>query len=43
MKSVAFSFVFRAADHTLTEVEITKAMEKLQKVAADKYQAVIRG
>ena len=43
MKSVAFSFVFRAADHTLTEAEITKAMEKLQKVAADKYQAVIRG
>ncbi len=43
MKSVAFSFVFRAADHTLTEAEITKAMDKLQKVAADKYQAVIRG
>ncbi len=43
MKSVAFSFVFRAADHTLTEAEITKAMDKLQKVAADKYRAVIRG
>ena len=43
MKSVAFSFVFRAADHTLTEAEITKAMEKLQKVASEKYNAVIRG
>ena len=41
-KSVAFSFVFRGADHTLTEAEITKAMEKVQKVAAEKYNAVIR-
>lgn len=42
-KSVAFSFVFRGADHTLTEAEITKAMDKVQKVAAEKYNAVIRG
>lgn len=42
-KSIAFSFVFRGADHTLTEAEITKAMEKIQKVAAEQYQAVIRG
>ena len=42
-KSVAFSFVFRGADRTLTDAEITKAVEKLQKVAAEKYDAVIRG
>ena len=42
-KSVAFSFVFRAPDHTLTEAEITKAMDKVQKVAAEQYGAVIRG
>lgn len=42
-KSVAFSFVFRGADRTLTDVEITKAVDKLQKVAAEKYGAVIRG
>ncbi len=41
-KSVAFSFVLRGADHTLTEAEVAKAMEKLQKVAAEKYNAVIR-
>ena len=41
-KSVAFSFVFRAADHTLTEAEITKAVEKIQKVAADECGAAIR-
>ena len=41
-KSVAFSFVFRGADRTLTDAEITKAVEKLQKVAAEKYGAVIR-
>ena len=41
-KSVAFSFVFRAADHTLTEAEITKAMDKVQQVAAEKYGATIR-
>ena len=42
-KSIAFSFVFRGADRTLTDAEITKAVEKLQKVAAEKYGAVIRG
>ena len=41
-KSVTFSFVFRAADRTLTEPEITKATEKILKTAADKYNAVIR-
>ena len=40
-KSVAFSFVFRGADHTLTDAEITKAMEKIQKAAAA-LGAVIR-
>lgn len=43
MKSVAFSFVFRGADHTLTEAEITKAMEKILKAADEKHHAVIRG
>lgn len=42
-KSVAFSFVFRGADHTLTDAEITKAMDKLRKVAEEKYGAVMRG
>ena len=42
LKSVAFSFVFRSPDHTLTEAEITKAMEKINKVAADRFNAVIR-
>jgi len=41
-KSVAFSFVFRAPDRTLTEAEVSKAMEKIQRVAAEKYEAVIR-
>ncbi|MCQ2457839.1 MAG: phenylalanine--tRNA ligase subunit beta [Clostridia bacterium] len=40
-KSIAFSFVFRGADHTLTEDEITKAMNKLLK-AAEGMGAVIR-
>lgn len=42
MKSVAFAFVFRGADRTLTEQEITAAMNKILKVAAEKYNAVIR-
>lgn len=42
-KSIAFSFVFRGADHTLTDAEITKAMDKVQRIAAEKYNAVIRG
>lgn len=41
-KSVAFSFVFRAPDRTLTEEEISGAMEKIRTVAAEKYNAVIR-
>ncbi|MBQ6173195.1 MAG: phenylalanine--tRNA ligase subunit beta [Clostridia bacterium] len=41
-KSVAFSFVFRAPDRTLTEAEIGKAMEKLLKAAEEKHGAVIR-
>ena len=42
MESVAFAFVFRGADRTLTEQEITAAMDKILKVAAEKYNAVIR-
>ncbi len=42
-KSVAFSFVFRAPDHTLTDAEITAAMDKLLKTAEEKFGAVIRG
>ena len=41
-KSVAFSFVLRGSDHTLTEEEISKAMDKIRK-AAEKYNAIIRG
>ena len=42
-KSVAFSFTLRGADHTLTEEEITRAMNKILKVAEEKYGAAIRG
>lgn len=41
-KSVAFSLTFRAADHTLTETEVGTAMEKIQKVCREQFQAVIR-
>lgn len=41
-KSVAFSLSFRAADHTLTEAEITAAMEKVLKACAQEFGAVIR-
>ncbi len=41
-KSVAFSLSFRAADHTLTEAEITAAMEKVLKACAQDFNAVIR-
>jgi len=41
-KSVAFSLTFRAPDHTLTEPEITKAMEKIQRSCAYQFGAVIR-
>jgi len=42
MKSVAFSFILRGADHTLTEAEVTKAMDKILKVASENYNANIR-
>lgn len=41
-KSVAFSLLFRAADRTLTEPEIQKAMEKVQRSCAAQFGAVIR-
>ncbi|HPS80912.1 MAG TPA: phenylalanine--tRNA ligase subunit beta [Candidatus Limiplasma sp.] len=41
-KSVAFSLTFRASDRTLTEPEITKAMDKVQRSCAEQYGAVIR-
>ncbi|MEA5146114.1 MAG: phenylalanine--tRNA ligase subunit beta, partial [Candidatus Limiplasma sp.] len=41
-KSVAFSLLFRAADRTLTEPEIQKAMEKVQRSCAAPFGAVIR-
>ena len=42
-KSIAFSLTFRAADRTLTNDEVQKAMDKVQTVCADKFHAVIRG
>ena len=42
-KSIAFSLTFRAADRTLTNEEVQKAMDKVQAVCADKFGAVIRG
>lgn len=42
MKSVAFSFIFRGADHTLTDAEITKAMDKILHTAADRHSATLR-
>lgn len=42
-KSVAFSLAFRAADRTLTDGEVQKAMDKVQKLCAEKYGAVVRG
>ena len=41
-KSVAFSLTFRAADRTLTDDEVQKAMEKVQAVCAEKYNAFRR-
>ena len=40
-KSIAFSFVFRAPDRTLTEADVAKSMEKLL-AAAQAHGAVIR-
>ena len=42
-KSVAFSLTFRAADHTLTEEEITRLNNKALKIAKDQFNAVLRG
>ena len=41
-KSVAFSLTFRAADHTLTEEEITRLTEKALKISSEKFGAVLR-
>ena len=41
-KSVAFSLTFRAADRTLTDDEVQKAMDKVQAVCAEKYNAIRR-
>jgi len=41
-KSVAFSLAFRASDRTLTEPEVAKAMEKIQRSCAYQFGAVIR-
>ena len=43
VKSVAFSFVLRSPDHTLTDAEINAAMDKVRRTASEKYGAVIRG
>ena len=42
-KSVAFSLSFRAGDRTLTDADVQKPMEKVQKICAEKYGAVVRG
>ena len=42
-KSIVFSLTFLAPDRTLTNEEVQKAMEKVQKVCADKYNAAVRG
>ncbi len=41
-KSVAFALIFRASDRTLTEPEVLKAMEKVQRSCAAQFDAVIR-
>ncbi len=41
-KSVAFSLLFRASDRTLTEPDIQKAMEKIQRSCAYQFGAVLR-
>lgn len=41
-KSIAFSLTFRAADRTLTNEEVQKAMDKVQAVCASKFGATIR-
>ena len=41
-KSVAFSLTFRAADHTLTDEEITSLTEKALKISKEQFNAVLR-
>jgi len=41
-KSVAFSLSFRAPDRTLTEPDVQKAMEKIQRSCAYQFGAIIR-
>ncbi|HPJ02884.1 MAG TPA: phenylalanine--tRNA ligase subunit beta, partial [Candidatus Limiplasma sp.] len=41
-KSVAFSLIFRAPDRTLTEPDVGKAMEKIQRSCAYQFGAVLR-
>ena len=41
-KSVAFALTFRASDRTLTEPEVLKAMEQVQRSCAALYGAVLR-
>lgn len=41
-KSIAFSLTFRAADRTLTNEEVQKAMDKVQNVCASKFGAILR-
>ncbi len=41
-KSIAFSLTFRAADRTLTNEEVQKAMDKAQAVCASKFGATLR-
>ena len=41
-KSVAFSLTFRAADHTLTDEEITALTEKALKISKEQFGAVLR-
>jgi len=41
-KSVAFSLTYRAADHTLTDEEITRLTDKALKIAKEQFDAVLR-
>ena len=41
-KSVAFSLTFRAADHTLTEEEINRLVEKALRISKEQFNAVLR-
>ena len=41
-KSVAFSLAFRAEDHTLTDEEIVRVMNKVLKTVSEKFGAEIR-